>query len=95
MGSKIWWRDTVERVTATTAQVLGALITTSLAAVVSGKITWQDLPYELAATVTVLTALASLCKCVAAQAKGDPNSASMTDIRLETPVQATQRVQGI
>lgn len=77
MLSATWWRDTAERVLATAAETAGASVALAATAVTAGQATWRTLPYEYAATLTALAALASFLKCVAALRVGDPQSASL------------------
>lgn len=93
----MWWKDTRERVLTSMAEVLGPMVLMSIVAVQAGKASFRNLPYELALTITSLTGLATLLKCVVARSKGDPNSASLSKhvvISPEVASRVNQEYQG-
>jgi hypothetical protein len=71
MFTKKFWQDALERIISTTAQAfLGAL---------GGATLLGDLHWDLVFSATGIAALACFVKCLIAQQKGDPTSASLTE----------------
>lgn len=83
--SKLFWKDTVERVVSTVAQAAAGVLT-------AGGLGLFDVDFKNAASVSLLAGLVALAKAIAATYVGDPGNASLVPSLAAYPTESVTEV---
>ena len=83
--SKLFWKDTVERVVSTVAQAAVGVLT-------AGGLGLFDVDFKNVASVSLLAGLVALAKSIAATYVGDPGNASLVPSLAAYPTETVTEV---